>query len=421
MMVKFDRWKALIPIAFFLYVILWCFLHLEEGSKVTSKYEDDLDSIEQPGEDVIKHENALWGGSEILHPKHIRSSGGHKRLKAAVVVFLPKNINFVNQFVTMLYGSWRYVYENNFDSEMNLVDLVVFAHQTVLDALPGDCKIFYTSSGVPKDTNQCACWKIEQKNETPSAYKNLNSYVMFLRSDINVILQRYTYALRTDMDVFLTPKFFKYRPTLRVVTGIGQYCHEFNRGRLKAIAKQHGLKHRGIHCIGSSWYGYMKDITKLSIAAYNMSLYLYDYEFKDGLPGLENINFRISPNGKWPEWYKLTSTMYGSEIVLNDGVPNFSMQNMQRFDVSTCNPWKISEHYQLHAYHTECEFNKKRFLNQLTELAIGTSTNRLSLEHKLRIYERKVVKDIESLNTTEYSTFIAWRSAAKYLEFRLKI
>ena len=353
-----------------------------------------------------------------------------ERKRTAVVVYLPKDINFVNQFVTMLYGSWRYIYDNQFtifsngQENLNLVDLVVFAKIEVLKRLPRDCTMFYENRHVVI-SNSMNCFKVEQKYETLSLYKNLNSYIMFLRHDIDRILHGYTYILRTDMDVFLTPKFFTYRPTLRVVTGVGQYCHEFNRGRLKAIAKRHGLKHRGVHCVGSSWYGFTKDITKLSKDAYNMSLYLYDREFRDGLPGLEHIDFHTNPNGKWPDWYKLTSTMYGSEIVLNDGVPNFSMENFQRFDVSTCNPWQISEQYQLHAYHTECEFNKKRFMNIITEYATGTSRRRKWIEDKLNRHGKMLAGSggvsIQDMNATAYSTFIAWRSAAKYLEFRLKI
>ena len=352
----------------------------------------------------------------------------------------------------MLYGSWRYVNEHQFTvfnnnnssshskdpnrdhQNLNLVDLVVFAEMKVLKRLPRDCVMFYgrRKNSIP-DAGRMSCYKIEQKYETPSQYKNLNSYIMFLRPDIEHILKDYTYVLRTDMDVFLTPKFFTYRPAiLRVVTGVGQYCHEFNRGRLKAIAKSHGLKHRGVHCVGSSWYGFTKDITKLSKDAYNMSLYLYDREFRTGLPGLEHIDFRAYPNGKWPEWYKLTATMYGSEIVLNYGVQGFSMENFQRFDVSTCNPWQISLQYQLHAYHTECEFNKKRFMNILTEYATGTSKRHRRISDKLNQYKHLtatevvaadggIVGGVNDMNATTYSNFIAWRSAALYLEFRLKI
>ena len=112
----------------------------------------------------------------------------------------------------------------------------------------------FTGDRIP-DAGRMNCYKIEQKHETPSQYKNLKCY----------ILKDYTYVLSTDMDVFLMPRFFTYWPTiLRVVTGVGQYCYEFNRGRLKVIAKNHGLKHRGVHCVGSSSYGFIKDITKLS-------------------------------------------------------------------------------------------------------------------------------------------------------------
>ena len=112
----------------------------------------------------------------------------------------------------------------------------------------------FTGDRIP-DAGRMNCYKIEQKHETPSQYKNLKCY----------ILKDYTYVLSTDMDVFLMPRFFTYWPTiLRVVTGVGQYCYEFNRGHLKVIAKNHGLKHRGVHCVGSSSYGFIKDITKLS-------------------------------------------------------------------------------------------------------------------------------------------------------------
>ena len=421
------------------------------SDKDASKVDDDV--IHQKlMTDLLQHqyEHGRHIGDRNIrnknHNNNIRKNHGNQQhqsnTRAAVVVYLPRDINFVNQFVTMLYGSWRYVYENrstlfknngggDINADINLVDLVVFAELDVLNRLPKDCKMFYTTPRASspfsrRKDNSMSCLKVEQKYDTPSQYKNLNSYIMFLRSDISSILRDYTYVLRTDMDVFLTPNFFAYRPyTQRVVTGVGQYCHEFNRHRLKSIAKTHGLKHRGVHCVGSSWYGLTQDIVQLSKDAYNMSLYLYDREFQNGLPGLEAIDFRENPNGKWPEWYRLTATMYGSELVLNDGVPQFSMErNFERFDVPTCNPWPVKQHYQLHAYHTDCEFNKKRFMNTLTEYATGTSRRRAWIEGELLRYKEMDFTssdDIQSMNATSYSTFIAWRSAAKYLEFRLKI
>jgi hypothetical protein len=331
----------------------------------------------------------------------------------------------------MLYGSWKYVNKHRstvftpdeIQNKMNTVDLIVFARKNALKVLPSDCRMFYTANG--RRTRQdfkenASCWLVEQQWETGSDYKNLNSYIMFLRRDIENILKSYTFVLRTDMDVFLTPKFFTYRPTLKVVTGFGAYCNDFNRARLKDISHQLGMKHRDVHCIGSSWYGLTSHIIELSKQAYNISLYLYDNQFRNGLNGLESFDFNKEPGGRWPEWYRLTSTMYGSEIVLNN-FPNFSMENMKRFDISTCNPWTISLHYQLHAYHTECEFNKKRFLTTITEIAIGTSQRRDILQQKLQKYSEMTISDVETLNTTDYSTFIAWHSAAKYLTFRYKI
>lgn len=349
--------------------------------------------------------------------------------KCAVVVYLPQNVNYVYQFVTMLYGSWKYINNNkdeifNSTENLNTIDLLVFAHQNIFSELPTDCKILDRHSNKNNngyydntETATPTCWKVHQEYETKSVYKNLNSFIMFLQKDISQILFPYTYVLRTDIDVFLTPKFYSFRPTLDVVTGIGGYSNQFNQQRLRSIAKTLHLNHNAIHNIGSSWYGRTQAIIRLSKQAYNLSEYLYDNEFKPNLLGLDSIDFVKNPNGKWPTWYKLTASMYGSELAINDGVRDFSFENFEHFDTSTCNPNPVWTHYQLHAYHTECEFNKARFMNVLTEISAGTSLRHRELKKKLKAYSEKSLEDIHNRNCTDYATFIAWHSAGKYLDF----
>ena len=106
-------------------------------------------------------------------------------------MYLPAGINFVNQFITMLYGSWKYVNEHRstvftseeIENKMNTVDLIVFANEKALKMLPPDCRMFFETTSkedIYLDNNP-ACLKVEQQWETGSEYKNLNSYIMFLR------------------------------------------------------------------------------------------------------------------------------------------------------------------------------------------------------------------------------------------------
>lgn len=342
------------------------------------------------------------------------------RIKTAVVVYMPQNVNFLYQFVTMLYGSWKYININremifNSTAELNIVDLLVFTRQNLFRELPKECKMLdiHDNAGITTPT----CWAIHQGFETTSKYKNLNSFIMFLRNDISEILSPYTYVLRTDIDVFLTPSFYGFRPTLDVVTGIGGYSNQFNQQRLRSIAKRLNLKHNSIHNIGSSWYGKTQSIINISKQASHLTRYLYDNEFKPNLDGLESIDFIKHPNGHWPNWYRLTASMYGAELAVNNEITGFSFQNFEHFDTSTCNPNPVWTHYQLHAYHTECEFNKARFMNALTELAIGTSLRRKELLTRLQRFSKMPLENIHKRNCTDYATFIAWHSAGKYLDF----
>lgn len=69
------------------------------------------------------------------------------------------------------------------------------------------------------------------------------------------LLLSYSKLLRTDLDVFLTPSFFTWRPT-RFVTGRGAYSTmRYTQDRLVGIAEKLGLRHRRAFCVGSTWFG----------------------------------------------------------------------------------------------------------------------------------------------------------------------
>ena len=80
--------------------------------------------------------------------------------------------------------------------------------------------------------------------------------------------------------------------------------------------------------------------------------------------------------------------MYGSEIVPNDELQGFCMENFQRFGrLNVQSMAKCHTIISYHAYQTECEFNKKRFTNILTEYTAGTSRRHRRISEKLNRYK----------------------------------
>ena len=237
---------------------------------------------------------------------------------------------------------------------------------------------------------------------------------MFNRTDIYAILGSYKYTLRTDYDVFLSPALFFWKPKHAIMTGGGGYSVDFNMKRLKSISIKLGMKHAGVHNVGSTWFGRTEVFIKLSKKTLEMTAYIFLNEFHPSLPGLEEIDFAKNIEGAWPTWWRPVSLLYGAELSLNHLIENFSADYKGQLDSSSCSDASIWDTPHIHCWHNDCEFQKFHFIKNLANVI--DRTNSITGEVAHAIMENIYKKDVRNMTIKEYSTFIAWNSVGKHLK-----
>lgn len=242
-------------------------------------------------------------------------------MKRGIVLYLEDKRNLMLQF-GCLYTSFKYIRTED-------TDLIVFGTKQALDKVPDDCI------------------KVECKpaSDLPAwfNYHYINS-ISCLAGDGLDFIDKYDLLLRSDADTFLTPAWNSFYPDLYTVGGGGYVNDEDTKTRLKNISAQFGLRHRGFHNIGSTHYGYaplVRDVCKLAM---KVALHIFTREFTDG-------------EGVWPCWYKGVTTMYASEIAVNDLVEQFRIDR-GKLDYYSTSGESVHDHPHIHCWHTDDMFSK---------------------------------------------------------------
>ncbi|XP_002169509.2 uncharacterized protein LOC100200031 isoform X1 [Hydra vulgaris] len=340
----------------------------------------------------------------------------NKVYRLAVVCYIPSSPNEVQTFLTMLYGSWRYISnkKNEFSKTrrlVNHVNLIVFTHVDNIVTLKTVCQKY--NALLDKKDNDERCWYIRQDYEMDIGYDAVNSFIMFNRTDIYKILMPYKYTMRTDYDVFLTPALYTWKVKKDLVVGRGNYGVSFTRKRLKQISLKLNMTHKGVHNVGSTWVGESKLFINLATKVLKNTALIYLNEFNPNFPGLRNLKLKKNKNGVWPLWWRPVSLLYGAEISLNHWIDNFSVLNKDHLDTSSCSNFSIWNSPHVHCWHNNCEFYKFSFFEKLNAI-LGTSEYISSSNFHL-LFDNLCDKDVSKMTISEYSTFIAWNSAGKYL------
>ena len=336
--------------------------------------------------------------------------------RIGVICYVPKGIEHALTFLSMLFGSWKYMTANrnkliNRNMYYHNIDLLAFCHPEICPFISHVCDIYNETEESKREVDS-RCWAIEQKFEMNVSYAAINSFVMFKRTDIYKILKPYKYVMRTDFDVFLSPKLFTCKPKFDFMVGRGGYCDPFNMERLKNVAKKLGLVHRGVHCVGSTWYGDTELLIQISKKTIELTAYMYKNEFHPKLAGLESIPFDKNPDGEWVRWWRPVSSMYGGELATNHYIKNFSESYKGQMDIKSCTKTSILNTLHIHCVHNDCEFHKFRFLGYLNLLLEKeTELPREMMNHIVKsIYPR----DVSNMTIPEYCSYIAWNSVGKY-------
>ncbi|MED1205442.1 hypothetical protein [Heyndrickxia acidicola] len=244
-------------------------------------------------------------------------------MKRAIVVYLDYTRGLLQQFAC-LYTSFKYV-----DCSDN-TDLVVFGPKASLDLVPNDC--------IKVELNPLeGIWK---------SYRFINS-LHCISSDKSEFLAEYDYLLRTDVDTFLTPAWNPYLPNFYTV-GIGAYCNTENvLKNIKRVSEKFGLRHQGLHNIGSTHYGGAIKVMEVCKLSEQIAYYLLTEEFaQDG--------------GDWPDWFCGVTSMYSTEIAVNHLVDRLNIEpDILDFPSTSTN--SFYHHPHIHCWHTDNLFSKFQY------------------------------------------------------------
>lgn len=163
-------------------------------------------------------------------------------------------------------------------------------------------------------------------------------------------LRRYTYILKTDLDVVLTAKWNDHYPS-GFETGLGAYNHDDNtKHQLNKVADRLELlsKSKYRYNIGSTWYGKSEDILQVAGLCVSISRELLTNEFK---------NF----TGEWPGFFRGVTLLYASEIAINHLIDTICI-NTDGLDFNSNSLDNISPHTHIHFGHCTDIFSKHAFL-----------------------------------------------------------
>ena len=246
--------------------------------------------------------------------------------RRAIVCFVEDNAHLVQQTLALRH-SWLHVQSPD-------TDLVVMGPRDVLARLPDDVV------------------KIEQRvvADDPEwfGYRYINALAS-LNGAAGQQLERYAYILRADVDTFITPAWNTFYPT-GFVCGQGGYSNDDDiRQKLRAIAADFGLVHRGLTNVGSSWYGPTALVRRVSALAEMLVRYILSRYF-------------ASDEGAWPGWYRGVTLLYASEIAVNHCVPE--ARKTELLDFFSTSRASTHDYPHIHCWHTDEKFSKHWFMSR---------------------------------------------------------
>ena len=252
----------------------------------------------------------------------LRATNGGSPGRRAIVCFVDDKPHLVQQALALRH-SWLHAQSAD-------TDLVVMGPAPALARIPDDVvKIRQRPS------DEDAVWR---------GYVYANSIVC-MNGDGAEQLDRYTHLLRTDVDTFITPAWNDFHPT-GFTCGHGAYSNDDDvRQRIRSIAEQYGLVHRGLTNVGSTWYGPTDVVRRASAYAEMMTKHILTQHFAD--------------EGEWPGWYRGVALLYAGEIAVNHCAPD--AQRSALLDSLSTSREPTSRSVHIHCWHTDEKFSKHWF------------------------------------------------------------
>jgi hypothetical protein len=184
---------------------------------------------------------------------------------------------------SLLYPSWRFTIGDSLPDDLvtkdkesiswNRVDFILVADWRLKWHFPSNCLHVPTSSRADlaqmvHDTYEAraidrrargrpeigASVCIVIAGNFSSDFRRNYWYDQVLSPDFDALLLSYDRVLRTDPETVVTPFLRTWRPTTPVVARRFGHPDPFTNTMLKEMSAKLGLKHRGIHYVGSTWF-----------------------------------------------------------------------------------------------------------------------------------------------------------------------
>ena len=267
-------------------------------------------------------ESVAIGPSTTPGPERRVTSAG-PAARRAIVCFVDDKPHLVQQALALRH-SWLHAQSPD-------TDLVVMGPAPALARIPDDVvKIGQRA------TAEDAVWR---------GYLYANSIVC-MNGDGAEQLDRYTHLLRTDVDTFITSAWNDFHPS-EFTCGHGAYSNDDDvRQRIRSIAEQYGLVHRGLTNVGSTWYGPTDVVRRASAYAEMLTKHILTQHFADD-------------EGEWPGWYRGVALLYAGEIAVNHCAPD--AQRSALLDSLSTSREPTSRSVHIHCWHTDDKFSKHWF------------------------------------------------------------
>jgi hypothetical protein len=255
--------------------------------------------------------------------------------KLAAIVFVPNGQKYIKQFYGLYYSAMMH------PKLRASLDFIIGCEPSIADQLSLDNVVIAHTREISKEPE----FQFKLMNNRHNPY--INSWSHFIDEKSIAKILEYPYALRIDVDTFISPGILDIDiEDTEVITGIGGYIGgQITKDNLIRVSKLLDMKHRGIHNIGSTWYTRSQNMIDIGRVSVECAQYFLHHEF--------------SEEGKWPEWYAPVTTLYAGEIALNH--LEFRVSKCDKLDAPSTSDNPVSDVYSIHCWHTDKFFNKFRY------------------------------------------------------------
>ena len=285
-------------------------------------------------------------------------SGGGRYTRGVVVYFDPKSDKYKTELKAM---SLSIAYMRLTQPSHIKTDIVIFAAPSAFDYLHSiGCAETQRKSF--EDSERCVIIPyVPLTGRAASDTLGSDPLLQYkFAESVNVVAELpddiyYDLVIRSDMDTFFTPGFSDYIPAPGVTVvgyGGGGYESKYAMNHMSWIMTTLGLTDAKIKGLGSTWYGPLKIVKRVSKLSVELMRWLYTQEYTE----YDRQCFC------WPEWYWVVTTMYSGYMALHQVGPDklfFDKIDEVLFDGYSTGAEKLKPALKhIHCWHTDDFYSK---------------------------------------------------------------